>query len=435
MNASRTVARILRTTLVPAVCVASAAMAADDAPMPSSEVQRAVTRAQLSPESRKIAHRLEETLADGSEARAMLETILSGEPLGPESGWWGVAKAQSRFDWPRVGQRYDADGNGAVDRQEFSGSAIELRRIDADGNGVVTEADFERTRQTLEKTAGFWLFVEADADADGKVTREEFAALFDRWDDGSLGFLAPADLRHRLPESERKTRGRGRHGGPSVETLLRGLAEQEIGSLQPGPNLEEKAPDFTLSRIDGADSITLSERVGEKPVVLIFGNFTCGPFRRQSGNMQKLHARYGDRAEFLMVYVREAHPSDGWASSRNAQHGIEVVQPTTDQQRREVAARCAEHLDLPFPVLVDRVDDRVGTRYSGMPNRLYLIDRDGKIAFKSGRGPFGFKPRQLEQALVLLLNAPAPTTAKAAEGDHEVDELPNEPHGELTDER
>jgi hypothetical protein len=40
-----------------------------------------------------------------------------------------------------------------------------------------------------------------------------------------------------------------------------------------------------------------------------------------------------------------------------------------------------------------------------MPNRLYLIDRDGKVAFKNGRGPFGFHPRQLEQALVLLLNS------------------------------
>jgi hypothetical protein len=58
--------------------------------------------------------------------------------------------------------------------------------------------------------------------------------------------------------------------------------------------------------------------------------------------------------------------------------------------------------DLPF--LVDTVDDKVGATYSGMPNRLYLIDREGKIAFKNGRGPFGFKPRELEQALVLMLN-------------------------------
>jgi hypothetical protein len=61
-------------------------------------------------------------------------------------------------------------------------------------------------------------------------------------------------------------------------------------------------------------------------------------------------------------------------------------------------------LDLKIPFLVDTIDDSVGATYSGMPNRLYLIDAKGKIAFKNGRGPFGFHPRQLEQALVLLLN-------------------------------
>ena len=38
-----------------------------------------------------------------------------------------------------------------------------------------------------------------------------------------------------------------------------------------------------------------------------------------------------------------------------------------------------------------------------MPGRLYVIDREGKVAFKSGRGPYLFKPAELEQALVLLL--------------------------------
>jgi hypothetical protein len=58
---------------------------------------------------------------------------------------------------------------------------------------------------------------------------------------------------------------------------------------------------------------------------------------------------------------------------------------------------------MTMPLLVDEIDDRVGNAYSGMPGRFYVIDRAGKVAFKSGRGPFGFKPGELEQALVLLL--------------------------------
>ncbi len=60
-------------------------------------------------------------------------------------------------------------------------------------------------------------------------------------------------------------------------------------------------------------------------------------------------------------------------------------------------------------MLVDTIDDRAGNLYSGMPGRLYIIDREGKVAFKSGRGPYLFKPAELEQALVLLLQEqPAP---------------------------
>ena len=65
-------------------------------------------------------------------------------------------------------------------------------------------------------------------------------------------------------------------------------------------------------------------------------------------------------------------------------------------------------------MLVDTIDDAVGARYSGMPSRLYLIDREGKVAYKSGRGPFGFKPAELEQSLVLLLQQ-----GTKAEGEHQ----------------
>jgi hypothetical protein len=58
---------------------------------------------------------------------------------------------------------------------------------------------------------------------------------------------------------------------------------------------------------------------------------------------------------------------------------------------------------MTMPLLVDAIDDRVGHAYSGMPDRLYVIDRDGRVSYKGGRGPRGFKPAEMEQALILLL--------------------------------
>jgi hypothetical protein len=54
-------------------------------------------------------------------------------------------------------------------------------------------------------------------------------------------------------------------------------------------------------------------------------------------------------------------------------------------------------------VVVDDITDVAGNAYSGMPARFYVIDPKGKVAFKSGRGPFGFKPGEMEQALVMTL--------------------------------
>jgi alkylhydroperoxidase family enzyme len=82
---------------------------------------------------------------------------------------------------------------------------------------------------------------------------------------------------------------------------------------------------------------------------------------------------------------------------------IVVKQPLSEEERTGVARRCCSALKISMPVVVDEMDDRVGHAYSGMPDRLYLIDRKGRIAYKGGRGPFGFKAGELEQSLLMLL--------------------------------
>jgi alkylhydroperoxidase family enzyme len=116
-----------------------------------------------------------------------------------------------------------------------------------------------------------------------------------------------------------------------------------------------------------------------------------------------LHARYKGRVKFLAVYVREAHPTNGWRMASNDNVGIVFQQPKTFTERTSVAQKCCSTLEMSMPLLVDALNDRVGHAYSGMPDRLYVIDRAGKVAYKSGRGPFGFKPGEMEQALMMLL--------------------------------
>ena len=188
----------------------------------------------------------------------------------------------------------------------------------------------------------------------------------------------------------------------------RRLYAGEIGSIQEGPKLGEAAPDFTLKSIDGKETVQLAKAVGKKPVVLVFGNFTCGPFRGMFPDVDAVYGRYKGQATFIMVYVREAHPTDGWKMESNARVGVAVKQPTTTAERAEVCEQFRKALKPGLPLFVDEISDPVGNAYSAMPARLYVIDTTGKVAYKGGRGPFGFKPSEMEQAIVMSLLEAAP---------------------------
>jgi thiol-disulfide isomerase/thioredoxin len=369
------------------------ALAADDPkkPMPG----------QAGGESAEVIKALDDAWPDHPEWVDMLTSILQDETMTANYGWFRTAIAQTRFDWASSKKRYDRDGNGQIDRGEFPGSDADFARLDHDRNKALTSSDFDFSSSALAPSPGAMVFMRLDRDGSGKVSREELDEFFQSTDSGSQGFLSLADMQDAFTQPAPKPGAPS--GRPSKATLVRGLFRQEIGSLQPGPKIDESAPDFTLKTNDRKGEITLSKLIGPKPVVLVFGSFTCGPFRSHSGNIEKLYLRYKDRANFVMVYVREAHPTDGWRMESNDRVGAITAQPKSYEERADVAQKCGQLFKIGFPMLVDTIDDTVGTRYSGMPGRLYLIDRDGKVAFKSGRGPYLFKPAELEQSLVLLL--------------------------------
>jgi hypothetical protein len=102
---------------------------------------------------------------------------------------------------------------------------------------------------------------------------------------------------------------------------------------------------------------------------------------------------------FLVVYIREAHPEEGWILPENRRSGIAVHEPATDDERRVVASTCAANLRMSMPTVIDGVDNAVASAYGGWPDRLYLISAGGQIAYQGGEGPFGFKPDELERAI------------------------------------
>jgi type I thyroxine 5'-deiodinase len=119
--------------------------------------------------------------------------------------------------------------------------------------------------------------------------------------------------------------------------------------------------------------------------------------------LNKLYRDYRDRAAFYVVYIQEAHPIDAWQVSDNLKDDVLVASTTTTDERYNVAGLCVKNLGIELPALVDEADNRVERDYTGWPDRLYVIDRDGRIALKSEAGPFGFKPAAVQATLERLL--------------------------------
>jgi alkylhydroperoxidase family enzyme len=377
---------------------------ADDPPAkPKAEPPADSKQEAAKKEAAQAAKWLKEAFKDQPtpEAAEMLIAIANGSKMGPGEGWFH--SGQSRYGWKWLAEKHGVKTNESIPRDKFLGSEALFDRLDRNKDGMLKADDFDWSDRNMyamqSNTIGFW-FRTVNKSHDCRITREEWIKFFEEAAHGkdrlTIDDMRDAVLAANAPKGDVPDE-------PTPEVLVRGLFRREIGSMNEGPKLNDPAPDFTLKSHDGKQTFRLSDQIGKKPIVLVFGNVTCGPFRSIYPRVDDLAIRYKDDAVFFCVYVREAHPTDGWRMGSNDAAGVTFAQPKDYAERCTLANGCMTKLKMNMPLLVDEMDDRVGNAYSGMPARLYLIDRDGSIAYKSGRGPFGFKPDEMEQSLVMLL--------------------------------
>jgi len=98
--------------------------------------------------------------------------------------------------------------------------------------------------------------------------------------------------------------------------------------------------------------------------------------------LQALHERFRDRADFVTVYIREAHPTDEWQMNSNVDEGVCYAQPRNFEQRVTIANDFVHRFHYDIPLLVDGMDNRADSLYAGWPERFYIVETDGRIAYK-----------------------------------------------------
>jgi hypothetical protein len=232
--------------------------------------------------------------------------------------------------------------------------------------------------------------------------------------------------------AERAARSRGARAGakPGEITTPPDVSERWHDQLKVG----QLAPEFELPLASGTEdakaiaqrgkrntrsngtatkttstqkSISLKELYAKKPVILIFGSVTCPPFRGQLEGIDEVYRDFRDRAEFLFVYIREAHPDSvlSLVDETMAPRLVKVPQQSSLDVRAQAAAACGRTLKLSMPIAVDSMDNTVGRAYAGWPNRMVVVGVDGRILFASSPSPHGVDAARLRSWLEQNLRA------------------------------
>lgn len=92
----------------------------------------------------------------------------------------------------------------------------------------------------------------------------------------------------------------------------------------------------------------------------------------------------------------------------NIKDSVVFASPKNEEERAYIAGACVRKLGIKIPAVLDEFGNSTEAAYTGWPDRLYLIDVEGRLAYKSKPGPFGFEPDQLRAALVKTLQPPKP---------------------------
>lgn len=80
----------------------------------------------------------------------------------------------------------------------------------------------------------------------------------------------------------------------------------------------------------------------------------------------------------------------------NEKESVCYPQPRSTAARVAIASDFRRRYGYEIPLLVDPIENPADALYAGWPERLYIVDERGVIAYKGKTGPFGFHPEEVE---------------------------------------
>lgn len=158
-------------------------------------------------------------------------------------------------------------------------------------------------------------------------------------------------------------------------------------------DLYQDAPNGDVIKADLSKTRLLEYQKKDRPLVLNFGSCTWPPFIKKLEHFKDLIARFGHVADFLIVYIAEAHPSDGWKFKNN----FDIDNHKRIQDRMK-AVETLRKQQSSCEVVADDISNDLNYKYGAMFERLFIV-LNGKVVYLGQRGPQGYHLEEVEEWL------------------------------------
>lgn len=148
------------------------------------------------------------------------------------------------------------------------------------------------------------------------------------------------------------------------------LLMRDMRFRKSAPKAGKPFPEFKLETTDGK-TISKQDFVNYKPLLLIFGSLTCPMTASAIPIIKRLHEKFGDKVEFVLMNVREAHP------------GELLPQPETVEAKLEHARQLKRLYGVDLTVATDDIEGSLHRALDPKPNAAFLMSIDGTVMFRS----------------------------------------------------
>jgi hypothetical protein len=98
----------------------------------------------------------------------------------------------------------------------------------------------------------------------------------------------------------------------------------------------------------------------------------------------------------------------------NVKDDVCYAQPKNLEQRVAIANDFTKRFKFPLPFGIDDMSNATNDAYAAWPERIYIIDESGRIAYRGGMGPFNYKPEEAREWLAARYGAVKHETLKSS---------------------